>query len=83
MLNRFGVKVICPYCGLENKLRHEAGDRIAPLFTYCDLEQGGCDGLIVYNFSIHTTTEVFKVLKHDAEPALPGIHLEEREEEKI
>jgi len=49
----------CPYCEHENK--RVTDRRLIQELLYCDVEDGGCDQLVVVKFHVTTSTTALKV----------------------
>jgi hypothetical protein len=57
----------CPYCGFVNKRRSEPESPYYPNseVTYCDLDEGGCDHMVVVVPTVTITAKVYKVLSDE------------------
>ena len=56
------VKVICPYCGLENEVILNVDSRFIPKkIVTCDIEMGGCDKDFVIAPRLEITADVYKI----------------------
>ena len=56
------VKVICPYCGLENEVNLNIDSRFIPKkIVTCDIEMGGCDKDFVIDPRLKVTAGVYKI----------------------
>lgn len=50
-------RVICPYCGFTNSFMLTEGRHI----VFCDIVEGGCDGMFVVNMWFEIRHEVYRI----------------------
>ena len=56
------LRVLCPYCGLENNVLLDIdGHYIPKQIVTCDIEKGGCDKDFVIDPRLKVTAGVYKI----------------------